>query len=246
MHKDTFYFSHDYEPTSDPKIQALLAEYGGLGYGVFWRVIEMLHSDIDHKLPMKQYIYIAIAKQMLADAKQIESIIKYCADVCELFANDGEYFWSDRVLKNIELRQRISDGRREAGRLGGLAKASKCLAKRSKGKESKVKKSKEKTPRRDRSPKKYDPEAEGVYKYYIKTINPERKTKGRAITNIEYWMKNGETPETLNTTIDNYSPLISDRKYAKDPANFFGKEDQTFMGYREKHAPVKKKRQFPI
>ena len=33
--KKTFYFSHDFEPTSDPKIQALISEYGGLGYGSF-------------------------------------------------------------------------------------------------------------------------------------------------------------------------------------------------------------------
>jgi len=37
--KKTFYFSHDFEPTSDPKIQALISEYGGLGYGIWWRII---------------------------------------------------------------------------------------------------------------------------------------------------------------------------------------------------------------
>ena len=41
--KETFYFQHDYEPTSDPKMQALVGEYGAAGYGVSWSIIEMLH-----------------------------------------------------------------------------------------------------------------------------------------------------------------------------------------------------------
>ena len=57
MSKETFYFPHDYDPTGDPKMQALLGEFGGCGYGVFWRIIEMLHSDSSHKLPLKT-IYI--------------------------------------------------------------------------------------------------------------------------------------------------------------------------------------------
>ena len=144
MNKDTFYFPHDYEPTSDPKIQALLGEYGGLGYGVYWRVIEMLHSDSNHKLPLKQYVFLAIAKQMLASAEQILAIINFAAKQCELFVSDDEFIWSRRVNDNILKREEISQKRAISGRLGAskkhsLANASKCLAKSSKGKERKRK-----------------------------------------------------------------------------------------------------------
>jgi hypothetical protein len=74
--KKTFYFSHDFEPTSDPKIQALISEYGGLGYGIWWRIIEMLHSDDDHKLPKKQFLYRAIAGQMNCAFKNFEQMDK--------------------------------------------------------------------------------------------------------------------------------------------------------------------------
>ncbi|NLH45005.1 MAG: DUF4373 domain-containing protein, partial [Acholeplasmataceae bacterium] len=139
--KDTYYFPHDYEPTSDPKIQALIGEYGASGYGVYWRIVEMLHSDQTHKLPFKQYIFLAIAKQMLANAEQIQAIISYCIDTCELFHNDSEFFWSERVLKNIEERNKLSEIRAVAGRAGAIAKQT--VAKASKGKESKVNKIKE-------------------------------------------------------------------------------------------------------
>jgi len=137
MSKEAYYFSHDYDPTGDPKIQALLAEYGGLGYGVFWRITEMLHSDEKHKLPLKQYIFIAIAKQMLTSAEQIEAIIKYCIMVCELFVSDGVYFYSNRVNSNFEKRTELSEKRSLAGKAGAIAKQN--LANTSKGKERKGK-----------------------------------------------------------------------------------------------------------
>jgi hypothetical protein len=146
MNKETFYFPHDYEPTSDPKIQALLGEYGGMGYGVFWRVIEMMHSNAEHKLPLKQYIFLAIAKQMLASAEQTEAIIHFAILPCELFISDGEYFWSNRVNENFKRRMEISEIRSKAGRIGAIAKqklasAEQNLAKPGKGKEKKGKES---------------------------------------------------------------------------------------------------------
>jgi len=133
--KDTYYFPHDYEPTSDPKIQALIGEFGASGYGIFWRIIEMLHSEQNHKLPFKKYVFLAIAKQMLTSAEQIQAIIDYCIEPCELFDKDMDYFWSNRVLTNINERAKLSEIRRIAGRAGAIAKQK--LAKPSKGKEMK-------------------------------------------------------------------------------------------------------------
>lgn len=137
MSKEAFYFPHDYEAIGDPKLQALVGEFGAVGYGVFWRIIEMLHSDQDHKLPLKQYIFIAIAKQMLTSAEQIEAIIKQNIEVYELFNSDGQYFWSDRVNRNFELRAQLSEKRAIAGRLGAIAKQK--LAKPGKEKKRKEK-----------------------------------------------------------------------------------------------------------
>lgn len=148
--KDKFYFSHDYEASNDPKVMAMVSEYGAAGYGLFWRIIEMLHADENHRLPLKPYIFLAIAKQMMTDAKQIESFVGDCCTLFELFVTDGQYFWSDRVLRNIEKRDEIREKRREAGQRGANAKqmlanakqteanAQQNLAKERKVKESKV------------------------------------------------------------------------------------------------------------
>ena len=128
--KDTFWFPHDFDPTGDPKMQALLGEYGGIGYGVYWRIIEMLHADSKHRLPLKQYIYMAIAKQMRANGKQnkvrlsngeilpkqIKTFIHDCIHTFELFKGDEHHFWVERVDRNIDKRKIISEERAKAGK----------------------------------------------------------------------------------------------------------------------------------
>ena len=149
MAKEAYYFSHDYDPTGDPKMGAMLGEYGGMGYGCFWRIVEMLHSDETHRLPLKKYIFIAIAKQMLTSSEIIENFIKKCIEDYELLQSDGQIFWSNRVDRNLGKRAEISEKRANAGRKGGLNKAiakqkiaiaKQNVAKERKGKELKVNK----------------------------------------------------------------------------------------------------------
>lgn len=116
MKRDTFYFSHDFEPTSDPKIQAMLGDYGAIGYGLYWRLVEMLHSDSDHKLPLKKYLFTALAKQMSTRVEKVSAFIVACVKDYELFISDDQVFWSERVLRNIGTREEIIEKRRKAGR----------------------------------------------------------------------------------------------------------------------------------
>ena len=153
--KDTFYFSHDYEPTSDPKIQAMLGQFGAIGYGLYWRIIEMLHSDNEHKLQKKQYIYLALAQQMLIDVEQVTTFIEQCINVFELLESDQNNFWSDRVNRNIEIRNINSANKSKAGKISAemrkkatgveqvLTGVQQNPTKERKGKERKEKKNKE-------------------------------------------------------------------------------------------------------
>ena len=126
--KETYYFQHDYEPTSDPKVQVLLDKFGGMGYGVFWRIIEMLHSSESHRLELKEYLLTALANQMLTDVKLIKEIIDYLIDPCEVLMRDDCSIWSPRVNRNFELRKEFCMKKAEYGRRGGLAKAKHLLS----------------------------------------------------------------------------------------------------------------------
>lgn len=122
MAKETYYFQHDYEPLSDPKLLALVGEFGASGYGIYWRIVEMLHSDEEHKLKHERYVTIAIAKQMQTNVEQVEHVLEFALDVCKLFISDGEYFWSERVFRNMDKRDEISEKRRKAGLASGKAR----------------------------------------------------------------------------------------------------------------------------
>ena len=125
MAKEVYYFPHDYDAAGDPKLQALLGEFGAVGYGVYWRIIEMLHSDNNHALPLKEYIYSAIAKQMLIETAQVEAIVKQSIAKFDLLVSDEKCFWSDRVFRNFERRQEISAKRSHSGKLGAIARKEK-------------------------------------------------------------------------------------------------------------------------
>ena len=133
MSKDTFYFPHDYEPTSDPKMSALLGTYGAIGYGLYWRLVEMLHSDQMHKLPLKGYIFISVSTQMLTgvhhlltddehkrteiiSADFVRKFIMDCIDVFELFVLEDGFFYSNRVDRNISRRESDKINKSNAGK----------------------------------------------------------------------------------------------------------------------------------
>jgi uncharacterized protein DUF4373 len=115
MPKETYYFQHDYTAGNNPKIRAMLCEYNAWGYGTYWYIVELLHQNDEHRLPLKKYIYSAIAHQMSTNVEQVINFIKDCIDEYELFHSDGVFFYSDRVNKNMEKRSEISEKRSLAG-----------------------------------------------------------------------------------------------------------------------------------
>ena len=207
MSKETFYFPHDYDSTSDPKMQAFIGKYGGLGYGIFWRVVEMLHSNSDHKLPLKQYIFSAIAKQMLTSDEQMLEIIKYAIDYCELFESDQINFWSKRVDSNLKRRAEIAEKRSIAGRKGFEAKYGKqAIAKQRSANSSKGKEKKEK------EKKEYSPEFLVFYSAYPKRVGRDAAWKA--------WKnRNGSLPE-INIIIAAIQKQIKSPDWIKESGKY--------------------------
>ena len=101
---------------SDIKMQAFIGEHGAVGYGLFWRIVEMLHEEDTHKLCHKQYVFLGLAKQMSTSVEQVQLVVEQCINVFELFASDGTHFWSERVMRNIGKRNELSEKRSFAGK----------------------------------------------------------------------------------------------------------------------------------
>ena len=150
MAKLTNYFSHDVSALSDPKIMIMISLHGMVSYAWWWILIERLAVEEDCKLPYNKFTFAGLAvtfqisdnlefwKQNKANASSNEAneaplkqtdlarfFINSLIEDCNLLQTDGEYFWSPSLLKRSQLREekyrKISEKRREAGRLGGLA-----------------------------------------------------------------------------------------------------------------------------
>lgn len=157
MAKLTNYFSHDVSALSDPKIMIMISLHGMVSYAWWWILIERLAVEEDCKLPYNKFTFAGLAiafqisdnlafwKQNVVNAKQnvaniananlpdlVEKFIQSLINDCNLLDTDGTYFWSPslqrRTAERLAKTNAILEKRREAGRLGGLAKASKYLA----------------------------------------------------------------------------------------------------------------------
>ena len=128
MAKDTYYFPHDYTPTDDPKIMGLIAEYGAVGYGLYWRIVELLHNDPKHQLEKHQYLIVAIAKQMNSNPDFLLQFIEDCTSKFALFTQENNIITCQRVNRNIDDRQRKTDIAKANGSKGGVAKAKQNVA----------------------------------------------------------------------------------------------------------------------
>lgn len=227
MAKESYYFSHDYDPTGDPKMQAMVGNYGGMGYGIFWRIVEMLHADESHKIPLKRYIFEAIAKQMQTNAEQVEILVKECVDVYELFCSDGKMIWSNRVIRNIEKKQKISKVRSESGKKGAIAKQMPANAKQNQAKERKGKESI--IPEMIRIFKNYYPE----YPEDINSDSPYCLQIAYKIAKQNEWTKesvvNGRLDDTLKIWESMVSYSVKDAWFSTRAISDFDKEYQRLI-----------------
>ena len=93
--KETFYFSHDYNARSDPKLINLQIKHGMFGYGCYWSIIEMLYEQ-GGEMPLE---YERMAYVLRTDENAIRSII-----------NDFDLFiFSDNNLSSSSVLRRISE-----------------------------------------------------------------------------------------------------------------------------------------
>lgn len=139
------YFSHDINTLADPKIAIMINIHGIISYAWWWILLEKLAEANDNKLPCNKVTFLGLSIVMeinpetakfstclanvasASNAKLLEIFIKSLVEDCNLLETDGEYFWSPGMLKRVNLREakncELREKRRQAGRLGGLAKS---------------------------------------------------------------------------------------------------------------------------
>jgi uncharacterized protein YdaU (DUF1376 family) len=136
--KDAFYFPHDTNASNDPNLVQLFIEMQYEGYGIYWRLVELLHEA-------GGYYSLDSGRLAFVLRTQSDRILKVINDF-DLFRIDGDRFTSERVLRNIKHREekskKAADNARK--RSDGSASAQRPLSERSARKERKGKERKEK------------------------------------------------------------------------------------------------------
>ena len=149
MAKDqSYYFSHDVDAFNDPKIVAMISEYGVIAYAWWWIIIEKLASYEDYKLPLKKYTFVALDNELGMKNEQNSTCVEhvfnknehvleqnafcsFCSFLFifalvndfELLACDDEYFWSPSLTRRFELRKTKNEEISQKRRLAGLKSA---------------------------------------------------------------------------------------------------------------------------
>ncbi len=240
MAKDAYYFSHDTNARRDPKILAMRSEYGAQGYGWYWIIVEMLAEQEDYKLKHKQWVTNAIAMEMQCQPNEAETFVKDCIEKYELFESDGEYFWSNSLIKRMKLKEEKRMKKVEAGRKGAMKRWNKEVLendiaydkqsdstaiadqKQTNSKNSKVKESKVNN-------NIYTCEFEEFWSHY-----PRKKEKKKAFTKWKARLKEGYKPEDLIKAAINYANECKKKEteetYIKHGATFLG-PDKPFEDY---------------
>ncbi len=111
--KDSYYFSHDSNALTDPKILSMRCDYGMEGYGVFWAVIEMLRVQDEYRLELNKLNFNAL-KMLCMTQIDIEEFVNKCINEYKLFETDGKCFWSESLRGRMEKKDTVSQKRKGA------------------------------------------------------------------------------------------------------------------------------------
>ena len=240
MAKDqSYYFSHDVTASSDPKIVAMISEYGMIAYAWWWIILEKLASYEDYKLPLKRYTFLALDNELGVKNKEnltcVEHVFKQnehvfeqneLCSMCsflfvnslisnyELLACDDEYFWSPSLTRRLEFRKVKNEELREKRRLAGI-------------KSGEARRKNEQKRTRVQQKGTHVEQNELIKEKKIKENNIERDTRAREDENPlsmfdDDEVKNKPIYELYMKSIGDISPVIKER--LDDLVESYGKE----------------------
>lgn len=107
MSKQSYWFSHDYNASSDPKMVKLKRSMGHEGIGIYWEIVELLYSE-GGKLFINSFDDYAFTMHTTVD--KLSKVVSNF----DLFKNDSIVFWSDSVNKRLALREEKSEKAKRA------------------------------------------------------------------------------------------------------------------------------------
>lgn len=117
--KSVYYFPHDFNASQDQKLIKLQREMGGDGLAIYWKLIERLGPETDHKLPDEDETYVSLEWDFHFSADKIRQVVTNYG----LFVMEYGCFYSNSLRERLRVMEESKERRARAGSLGGKAKA---------------------------------------------------------------------------------------------------------------------------
>lgn len=105
------YFSHDSNARNSEKLLNVRMKYGAAGYGIYFMIIERLREEVEY---MSVTDYNVIAFDLRVDSSVIKAIVEDFGLFD--FTEDGEFFYSESLMRRMSAKDNISKSRSAAGK----------------------------------------------------------------------------------------------------------------------------------
>ena len=105
------WFPHDYNAASDAKVRSLIRRHGATGYGLYWHLVEIMHTE--QSLPKA----VAIDALVIGTNEDEETVLSFLAtmEALQLVSKDAnDVYTIPRVTRNLSDRKDISERRAKA------------------------------------------------------------------------------------------------------------------------------------
>jgi hypothetical protein len=101
--KQKQWFSHDADAWDDPKIVALVAQYDMVGYGRWWRLLEILRNQDGYRYDIApKFAYAALAKHLSCSLTEVKEFINNCIHEFSLLQSDEQFIWSESLIERMQ------------------------------------------------------------------------------------------------------------------------------------------------
>ena len=115
MAKKRQFFGHQAKAMYSKETLFMVKKYGYAGYGLYWRIIEMLFEEEPCVLEFSDLTYEALAEKDFKPDK-VCTFIRDCIDKFELFEADDQYFFTGWVQKEADKVDALYNQKVEAGK----------------------------------------------------------------------------------------------------------------------------------
>lgn len=109
--KDAYWFPHDSNALSDPKIIQLMSESSFRGYGLFWACLEIMMNESSYQIDYSKINAFAYHLHLTED--ELKSFLDFCIKI-DLFKIKNNFVYSSSLLQRMAKKDKISAIRKDA------------------------------------------------------------------------------------------------------------------------------------